>query len=242
MLKRILFLSVVVVSLASCGTTTQPTDPRDPYENTNRHVFAFNVVGDRLFLKPAATVYMKLVPNPVQKGVHNAYQNVGELTIIPNDILQGKPMFLLSDCFRLIINSTVGVLGLFDVAQHMNMPYHPEDFGMTLAYWEGSTRPTYVMLPLLGPNDMRGSVGLPFDYLMNPVRYYLNTHQQIVFYAGKYISMRADYLSADKMVEQAFDPYAFVRGFYLEHREQQLRDNELTFAQFLKQENSGSLQ
>ena len=236
MLKRILLISVLVMNIIACSTTTPSTDPHDPYEHYNRSIFAMNAVGDRLLVRPIATVYTKLVPDPVQTGVHNAYQNVGELSVIPNDILQGKPMFLLSDCFRFIINSTVGVLGWFDVAKHMNLPYHPEDFGMTLAYWEGSTQPTYFMVPLLGPNDVRGGIGIPFDYIMSPVHYYLNTNQQMVFYAGKYISMRADYLAADSMVEQSFDPYAFIRGFYMAHREQQLRDNTLTFAQYLKEQ------
>lgn len=210
--------------LSAC--TLKPGQPGvDHYERYNRAVFAFNTDVDRLFIRPVAKIYDTVLPPPLKKGVTNVFFNLGMITTVPNDILQGKVKWALTDLWRLIINSTVGIGGLFDVATRIGFPKHYEDFGLTLAYWSGDKEEPYFMLPLLGPNTTRSAFGIGIDYLMSPWPYLRQRSITWTLFAINYINTRARFLDTDKFIEQAYDPYVFTRNAYLQIRRNMIREN-----------------
>jgi len=138
-LKKWIFILLCSIFLMTLTACTRSPNPKDPYESFNRKVYAFNQVFDTLIAKPVAKTYTTIVPPPLQAGVSNFYDNFWTPTTIANDILQGKFGYAVADTWRFLINSTVGILGLFDVASHMKgLPKHYEDLGLTFAYWSGN--------------------------------------------------------------------------------------------------------
>ena len=129
-------------------------DERDPWEGLNRKIFAFNDTLDKYALKPIAEGYQWITPDPVEDGVSNVFSNLWELTTIANDLLQFKFGQAASDTGRFLVNSTVGLLGIFDVASHMGLEKHQEDFGQTLGYWGVEPGP-YIVAPLFGSFTLR---------------------------------------------------------------------------------------
>ena len=233
-LRNIAFLALTL-TLTACADNTPPTNPQDPYENFNRKMFTFNMALDHMFLKPAATLYNQVTPDPLQIGIHNAFHNVHETVNVGNDLLQAKFTYALADTTRFIINSTFGVFGLFDVATKMGLPYHHQDFGMTLSTWGGGTRSAYLILPLWGPETMASGYGIPFDYFMYLPTYYPDGDTQYLIFGARMVTYRAQYLAADQMIKDSFDPYAFVRDFYLKDREMIMSQNDLSYSEFRKQ-------
>jgi len=216
-LIRLITLTFYLALLAGCAH--KPSDPSvDPYETFNRAVFAFNEDIDHLIYRPAAVLYQAIVPPPFQKGIGNFFDNIQILTTLPNDLLQGKTQFVVLDVWRFIINSTLGIAGLFDVAQHLGLPKHYNDFGMTLAYWSGKKQSPYLMIPFLGPSTFRDAFSLPFDYYMSPYPYIDSTSTRWIFLGVNYLNLRAQLLQTDKLIQESFDPYLFVRSAYLQHR------------------------
>ncbi len=215
--------STCLLSLTGCAH--KATDPSDPYEGFNRAMFGVNRVIDTVALKPAAKVYNFVTPNCLQKGITNGFDNIYEITTFPNDVLQGKVKFALVDMWRLIINSTIGIGGLFDVASRMGLPKHYQDFGMTLAYWEGTAKPApYLVLPLLGSTTFRAGFGKIFDLAASPWPYgdfSTFIYPQIL----NYVSFRSNLLPADPLIWHSFDPYVFVRSAYLQRRSDLLETN-----------------
>ncbi len=224
--KFILFFAITFF-LAGCARQSYQANV-DPWEGYNRVIYAFNTDLDHLILRPIATVYNTITPPPLQKGITNIFANVNEVTIIPNDLLQGKVKYALSDFMRLVINTVFGIGGLFDVASRLGLPKHYEDFGMTLAYWGGGKPSQYFMLPFFGPDTFRdGVLGRSVDYLASPWPWI--RHQGINWgvHAVKFVNTRSSFLPADKLVAQSFDPYIFVRNAYLQRRMQLLAQNEV---------------
>jgi len=218
------FVAVVAlagVALSGCATN----NPRDPLERLNRGIYKFNDVADRAVLKPVATGYKKVVPSFVQKGVHNFFGNLTDAWSGLNDILQGKPDHAADDLGRFVINSTFGVLGLFDVAGMDGVPKHNEDLGQTLGYWGVPSGP-YLVLPLLGPSTIRDTAALPGDWYGDIWTHKDPTRWRNIGTAIKVVDTRASLLDASDLVQgAALDEYEFLRDGYLQRREGQVHDN-----------------
>ena len=194
----------------------------DPYENFNRQMYQFNKGLDVAFFRPTAFLYKRIVPCPVTKMVNNFFNNLGMLTTIPNDILQGNLYHTCTDITRFVINSTFGRGGLIDVATMGGLTPHVNDTGLTFARW-GYRSSNYLVLPILGPSTVRDTLGLPFDYyLFSPYQYFSITRPfrvraaLAVLYG---IDRRAQLLDFDETIQQAsIDPYVFIRDAYLQRR------------------------
>ena len=199
----------------------------DPWENMNRAIFKFNTVLDKAILKPVAKGYVKVMPTPVRKGVSNFFSNLAEPTTIVNDVLQGKFKQGAQDTGRFLVNSTVGILGIFDVAKHISLEKHREDFGQTFGKWGAGTGP-YIVLPLLGPSNVRDGIGLIPQYLYtDPIPQVSDNGARTGLIVGRVINLRADLLRLDKLLDQQIDPYVFVRDGFLQQRKKAVYDGNL---------------
>lgn len=209
--------------------STQPlnfNNPQDPYENYNRHAYKLNDTLDKIAFKPIATFYQKFFPAPVTKGVSNFFSNLNLVPTIISDALQANPHAMLSDTWRLAINSTVGVGGLFDVASYMDLPPHSEDLGLTFAKW-GWHSSAYVVLPILGPSTVRDAASLPIDYEIFSVYPYIqNVALRNSLLGLNFVNKRAELLKFDDVMQQAaLDPYVFLRNAYLQRRDYLMEQN-----------------
>ncbi len=229
-LKRSLLVIALVSTLASCAVVPPNSgdNPNDPWETFNRQTHAFNMTMDEYVLHPIAVGYSEYVPTPVQEGVDNFFSNLGEPGNMLNNFLQGKFKEGAVSLARFLINSTIGIAGLFDVASHMSLEYSPEDFGETLGSWGVGPGP-YVVWPFLGPSTVRDTVGIPVDWATYPPTYYFwgegdKTGYAIGLAALDAVNTRAKLLSTDAMLQTALDPYVAVREAYLQNRENQVWD------------------
>ena len=209
------------VTLAGCATTG---DAVDPYERYNRAVFRFNERVDQAILEPTARAYRAVLPPFVRTGVSNVFSNIGDIRNALNNALQGKFATAYSDFGRVAMNSTLGILGLIDIASAAGMEKHYEDFGQTLGVW-GIRDGPFIMLPLLGPSSGRDAVGLAVDYATDPVFYVDPANARYGLAAGRFIDRRADLLDASSIVHRtALDLYLFVRDGYLQRRRNLIHD------------------
>jgi phospholipid-binding lipoprotein MlaA len=222
--RRTARAAIAAGALWLAGCATVPPDagknPRDPLERFNRNVFAFNDGFDRYFMKPVAKGYVWLLPRGVRLCINSGFANIGEIRNAVNDILQIKPAGAATDTGRLVINSTLGVLGCFDVATKMGLQRRHEDFGLTLARYGAGTGP-YLVLPLLGPSDVRDGIGLVPDSYTNPISYVqvVPVSDRYAVYGVYLIDTRADLLDATDLVDRtALDRYQFTRDAYLQRR------------------------
>lgn len=232
MIQRILLIGSVAALFSLTGCATAPTDGssseqvnQDPYESFNRKVFAFNDGIDRYLLKPAAKGYKTVAPQPVEVGVSNFFDNLGEVTNIFNDVLQWKWGQVGNDGSRLLINSTIGIGGLFDVASSFGLEESEgEDFGQTLSAW-GAGQGSYLVLPFFGPSTTRDAVALPVNTFTNPVAYVDHTNTRTAFAVGGLIDTRAQLLDAESLLSG--DRYLFIRDAYLQRRSYLINDGEV---------------
>ena len=225
-MKRLFTLTLVLTGalLAGCATVEGQTDPEDPFESFNRAMYGFNETVDGTILKPAAQGYNALLPSPVNKGISNFFSNLDDVVVVFNDILQLKLEQAAEDSARVLFNSTIGLLGFIDVATGMDLPKHNEDFGQTLGYWGVGTGP-YLVLPLLGPSDVRDGIGLVADAYVNPQYDITPEDTQTGLTVVDVLDTRAGLLSASRVLEEAaLDPYLFVRDAYLQRRENLVYD------------------
>ncbi|MDQ8021068.1 MAG: VacJ family lipoprotein [Moraxellaceae bacterium] len=193
-------------------------DPRDPWEKFNRGVYAFNDGMDAYFLRPVAVGYTEAVPLPARTWVSNFVGNIGDVWTAVNNLLQGKPANAASDVGRVLINSTLGILGTFDVASEMGLEKNEEDFGQTLAVWGVGDGP-YLVLPLLGPRTARDGSALVVDLYADPVGYYHSVPVRNVIGGLRVVNTRSQLLGADRVLETAaLDKYTYTRDFYLKRR------------------------
>lgn len=201
--------------LGGCATSG---NPKDPIEGFNRAMFAFNEGLDTVLIKPVAQGYDAVLPAPVRTGVTNFFGNIADLFIGVNNLLQGKPDQALSDLGRVVINSTIGILGLFDVATEAGLEKHEEDFGQTFGRW-GIGDGAYVVVPVFGPRTVRDTAGLVLDVATDPVANLSDISTRNSLAALRLIDNRADLLPADKVIEEAaLDKYSYVRDGYLQRR------------------------
>ena len=212
-----------LVALA-CSGAWADENPKDPYEGFNRSMFAVNEVIDKYAAKPVAQVYDNVAPLPVKAGAGNFFGNVGDLWIGVNSALQGKFGDAGVDLGRLLINSTVGIFGLFDVASELGLERHDEDFGQTLAVW-GVDGGGYLFWPVIGPRNVRDTVGFAVGTYADPVMYVRPVSVRNSMAALRFVDVRASLLPSDKVVEEtALDKYAYIRDAYMQRRRNQIFD------------------
>lgn len=225
-IKRISALAVAATALGLLGGCATTGNPKDPIEGFNRAMFSFNEGLDQVVIKPVAQGYEAVLPRPVQTGVVNFFSNIADVFIAVNNLLQGKPAEAVSDGGRFLINTTIGILGIFDPASHMGLEKHEEDFGQTFGRW-GVGDGAYVVIPVFGPRTVRDTVGLVLDVAADPVSNidYVPTRNSAL--ALRLIDTRADLLPADKVIEEAaLDKYAYVRDGYLQRRRSLIHDGD----------------
>ncbi|HEB55087.1 MAG TPA: VacJ family lipoprotein [Gammaproteobacteria bacterium] len=220
------FLLIGIVLASGCASVPGPPDEHDPFESYNRAIYKFNKTVDDAAIRPVAQVYADYTPNFIQSGVSNFFSNLADVVVLANDLLQLKIEQAGSDFYRVFLNSTLGVFGLFDPATHVGLSKHREDFGQTLAVWGVPSGP-YFVLPLLGPSTIRGTGGLVVDIYNHPLSHSLVKDNSVTWgLAGlAYISKRAELLGASRVLDQAaLDPYIFTREAYLQHRRNLIYD------------------
>jgi phospholipid-binding lipoprotein MlaA len=213
-----------LISLTMLGGCASTGNPRDPIEPLNRGVYQFNDALDKVLLKPAAEVYRGVLPQFVRTSVSNIFSNINDVIVALNNLLQGKFIDSVSDVGRIAVNSTIGVLGIFDVATHLGMEKHDEDFGQTLGYWGIGDGP-YLVLPFFGPKNLRDTVGLFVDYKTDPITYIDPTRDRNIVRGVRIVNRRSELLETSKILETAaLDPYEFVRDAYLQRRRNLVHD------------------
>jgi len=218
---RAVFAALMLVLLAGCVTPKTQQGAYDPNEALNRHVSKFNDVVDKLVLSPLSKGYVAITPKPVRTSVSNFFSNVAYPDTILNDFLQGKGEQGVGDLGRFVVNTTLGIGGLFDPASSMGLEKHEEDFGQTLAVW-GASQGAYLVLPILGPNTARDFPGLAVGTLTNVLFYagfFLNPAVTISVSALNIINARTQAQGAYSFRnELAIDPYVFTREGWIQHR------------------------
>ena len=205
-------------------------DPRDPWEGYNRAVYGFNKGIDSVFLKPAGEAYDTVVPEPLDKGITNFFSNLGDIRNCLNNFLQGKPDEGASSLARLVVNSTVGLLGFVDVATEIGIKKSEEDFGQTLGAWGAKPGP-YFVLPFLGPSTVRDAIGRPVDIAANPFTWADDGETRATALGVQVLDYRADLLDTEEAVEGITeDEYTLVRNAYLDQRQFEVSDGAVTDA------------
>lgn len=241
----LLIACLLLGNLAGCATPPPASDPdavadynetNDPLEPTNRIMYAVDNGLDTVLLAPVARAYRFLLPQPVRNGIHNLLNNLGTPVELSNDMLSGKPRRAGDTTMRFLINTTVGVVGIFDVAKNWGYPDHDSDFGMTMALW-GVPEGPFLFLPVFGPSDPRDAIGLGVNSVMDPFtwvgqgavvrgldwsRYFVNA-----------VDERERHLDdIESTKKTALDPYATFRSLYRQHRRSQIEtarnDNRAT--------------
>ena len=188
----------------------------DPWEGFNRKVHNFNDVADRKIIRPVAIGYDKVMPDPAKRLVANFFGNLTDVGDAINNLLQGKPGQAAGDAARVLVNTTLGLGGLFDPAVRMGLVDHEEDFSQTLAVW-GVPRGPYLVMPLLGPGSVRDVAGLSVDSVFDPLLYYQPTGHRYALYGLSAMQGRAEFLDVESAVFG--DKYIFYRDAYLQRRE-----------------------
>ena len=215
-------LAAAVLALPFAGAAAAGK-PNDPLEKLNRATYAFNDALDRMLAHPAARAYKAVVPQPVRKVVSNFVANINYPEVMLNDALQGKFKSAGQDFLRLLVNTTIGIGGLFDPATPMHIPSHDEDFGLTLGHWGVPPGP-YLVLPFVGPSDFRDAPARIVDTYSTPYTYAKSKRTEYGLYALTLLDRRTDLLSADTALQNAYDPYTFVRNAYVARRQYLVSD------------------
>lgn len=227
--RVIVLLAVLAVGMGASALDAAP-HPDDPLEGFNRKVYSFNDTLDQAFLTPVTNGYRAVAPEFVETGVSNFFSNISDIGNAVNNILQFKLVSAGSDIGRVLINSTFGILGLFDVASEVGLQKHDEDFGQTLGYWGIGTGP-YLMLPLLGPSNLRDTPGKVLDIIFwSATISGASSSEERAIIALNVVNTRSEYMDLEERVEDlSRDRYVFIRDAYQDRRE------------FLVQDGKGSL-
>lgn len=226
-MKQIFAITILLMLTLVTGCASVNAPKADPLEGLNRTTFKVNETVDDYVLKPVAKGYQAVTPGFVRSGVSNAFSNVGDVGTSVNNLLQGKPGNALSDVGRFVVNSTLGVLGLFDVATGMGLEKHEEDFGQTLGSWGVGSGP-FLVLPLLGPSTLRDTFAKPVDGYTGYPRYMGHVPTRNSVQALGLINFRAELLNTTSTLDEAsLDKYQFIRDAYLQRRLSQVHDGKV---------------
>ncbi len=245
MIKKILIILITTLTLTinvNAGSDgdlilkkNQPSEIKDCFEKINRATFAFNQALDGIIFKPVATVYKKL-PSPLKSGVSNSLNNLSNLITIPNNILQADLKSAGINTGRFLINSTIGILGLIDVAEMMGLPeYEKEDYGQTLAV-HGVGPGCYIVLPVLGPSTARDTISSLANFVGGDAWYNVSVRNETQYFSDVdyYISKATEgvdfraknFDSIENLEENSLDFYASVKSLYLQNRQQKILNSE----------------
>ncbi len=216
----------LLAGLGACASVPPDAgrNPADPFERVNRQVYSFNDHFDRAIVKPVAKGYTAVVPKPVRQCVYNVFENIFEITSMVNLALQGRPRDVGMEFGRFVMNSTFGLFGCFDLAQHFGLEKNRQYFALTMGKW-GLTPGPYLVLPFLGPSSVRDALGEIPDYFTDPISYITPVKDSDFVYAGRFVVKRAQLLDATNLLEQAaLDPYVFVRDAYMQRTRSRVYD------------------
>jgi phospholipid-binding lipoprotein MlaA len=217
--------ALLCLLLTACASSPQRTGgPSDPLEPVNRKIYAFNHAFDRNVAQPVARGYQRVVPGPVNQGVSNFFSNLDDVAVLVNSALQLKPRATLVTANRLLVNSTLGLLGVVDVAGGLGVPKQNEDFGQTLGSWGAGSGP-YLMLPVLGPSSLRAGSGRVVDAQYAPLDELADSTAETAVSVLRGIDTRASLLGTTDVLETAaVDPYIYTRDAYLRRRTNLVHD------------------
>ena len=231
----IVIVACAALSLGACSTTAHystqhDTEIHDPFEDTNRAIFAFNNVFNDTLIHPVAKGYKAAVPEPVRNGVSNFLQNLKSPLNFMNQLLQGDLRGAGKVLTRVIVNSLIGVGGIIDIAGHEGIEHETEDFGQTLATW-GVGHGPYIVLPIIGPSTMRDYAGFAVDAFADPLRFYAyNTDNDGLYYTKigvDYLDLRISLVDVlEDLKANSIDYYAAVRSIYFQRRAAMVRDEK----------------
>jgi len=229
LLRRLrLFMCVAVVVFTTGCATIGALDERDPLEGFNRGVYSFNQGMDKVIFDPLSKLYQAITPEFVDKGITNFFSNLGDIAVVANDILQFKITQAYSDTVRFLVNSTLGLLGFFDVSSTMGLDKHNEDFGQTLAHWGVGSGGPYLVVPFFGSYTFRHATGAVADSVLNPVFYLESDELRAGLLTLNYVDVKSDLLIAkDLAAEAALDEYEFIKNAYFTKRESLINDGAL---------------
>ncbi len=224
--RAVILLAILLPGLIACASSPSADGVvRDPLEGMNRAVFRFNDGVDTYFFKPVAKSYHYVTPDFVEMGVSNFFSNLLEIRNLLNAGLQGQGKKTMIHTGRFLVNSTLGLAGLIDVAQYMGMKKQEgEDFGQTMGAWGLGSGP-YLVIPFLGPSTLRDSVGIPVDAYADPISYVGHIETRNSFTAGKLVDIRTNLLDAEELLTG--DRYVFIRDAYLQRREFLINNGEV---------------
>ncbi|HEX4857000.1 MAG TPA: VacJ family lipoprotein [Limnobacter sp.] len=222
-IRKFLLLAGVASLAAGCTTMRAPSDS-DPLEGFNRSVDSFNQVVDKAVVKPLAQGYDKITPPEIKTVIGNFFSNLDDVSVAVNNLLQGKPKAAGNDITRFALNTTLGIVGLADVATELGFPKNDEDFGQTLGVWGVGSGP-YLVLPVLGPSTLRDAPARFVDAPLDPLFHQDDVRLRNSLLVVNVVNTRARLLPATDLVERvALDQYAFVRDAYLKRRASLIRD------------------
>jgi phospholipid-binding lipoprotein MlaA len=219
--SQISLIALLVLLIVGCATPMPRKD--DPHEEFNRKMYAFNQFADRVAIRPVAVGYRKITNDTTRRLFSNFFANIESPITIANDLLQADPKNAFTATSRLVINSTVGVLGVFDPASEMGIDAHATDFGVTLARW-GVPEGPYLVLPFIGSTTARDVWRLPVDtYLFDPLHWFAASHSlrynaEYLPTAAYLVTLRSSGIDAESLLEGAYDPYVFYRDAYRQNR------------------------
>jgi phospholipid-binding lipoprotein MlaA len=219
--------AVLLLAASAAGCATDPSGQNDPYEHTNRSIFSFDEDVDHAVARPVAVFYNHAVPAPARDGVHNFLSNLDSPVIFGNDVLQGEATRAGQTFSRAVVNTTLGIGGLVDVAAKLGLPGHEEDFGQTLGVWGVGEGP-YLVLPLAGPSNPRDVAGIGGDYALDPFTYLKwnnSTLYSLIRGGAEIIDVRARNVDTlDQIERTSVDLYATTRSLYRQHRNAEIRN------------------
>ena len=219
-----LLLGVGMLLLLQACATVKSVDARDPWEPMNRSVYQFNDAVDTIAIKPAAQLYVKVLPSMVRTGVSNFLGNLGDVWSMANSAMQLKGQATVETFMRININTFIGLAGFLDVASEMGIEKRREDFGQTLGHWGVASGP-YLVLPLFGPSTLRDAVAFPVDMQGNVTQRLNDEATRYSLLAVRLVDTRSGLLKTVDVIKAAsLDPYSFVRDAYLQKRQNDIYD------------------
>lgn len=222
MLRRFIAVAMLLCALVLPASVHAQT--QDPWIEANRRVFAFNDYFDRVLVRPVAITYTTFVPRFARQGITNFFSNINDINVFVNDLLQFKFDDAVSDSGRFLVNSTIGIGGLLDVASDLGLQKNEEDFGQTLGAWGVESGP-YLVLPVFGSSNVRDAFGLVLDTLFNPIQYQEEESVRWTLVLLQEVDTRASLLALDELVTG--NRYLFVREAYIQRREFLVQDGEV---------------
>ena len=234
---RVTLLAAACLTVFGCASLppNSKRDPRDPWERMNRTTFKVNMKLDHAILRPVARGYQKVVPGPVRTSVSNFMDNLFYPVTMANDLLQLKFKGFGQDTGRFLLNTTVGIGGLFDPATKVGLQKNEEDLGQSFGYWGIKPGP-YFMIPILGPSDVRDGIGKVGDGFLSPLSYVNNNYIRYGIYGVEVVDIRYRLLPQDHLLDESYDPYTFLKNAYLQRRQYLVTDGKLSDEDRKKQE------